>query len=169
MASLVNKSIWEDFMYLKSVFPELEMSSVEANPRIARGSVILPGLRNKPREVRNALSFPIRVHYPDCFPNKEIEVYDAEMCIKWDIVPEEHRHNNPYGGQGLLCTHLPQELELVSPRNRSYVIVYNAVLLYLAYLEYVRTGKWPKSFKGWAHGDEGKRQFQREILRMKKE
>lgn len=165
MASSVNKSIWDDYKYLKLVFPEIEMSSVEANPRIAKGSVILPELRNKPREVRKALLFPIIIHYSDCFPNKEIRVYDAERRINWDIIPEKQRHDN---GGGLLCTHIPEELELVIPRNRSCLIVYNAVLLYLAYLECVETGRWPKGFKGWAHGDTGKRQFQREIQRMKR-
>lgn len=145
----VNQAIWNDYMYLKQVYPELFMSCLELNLREAVGTVILPELRSEPREVRARLSFPIRVVYTDKFPDEEIMVFDAENRIKWDLIPREHQHSR---GKFGLCTHHHDALESVRNKdNRSILIVRSAILLYLSYLQYAKTGKWPEKFEDLPH------------------
>lgn len=157
----VNAAIWADYMYLKQVYPELNMCGVEVNPRIAVGTVILPELRSEPREIRARLALPIKVVYSNNFPEQEITVYDAEKMINWDAVPYEHRHKF---GDLSLCTHHTKALKLVrNEDNRSILIVRSAILLYLAFLECVDTGKWPEKFKDLPHGDAAIRILKRDL------
>lgn len=157
----VNRAIWTDYMYLNQVYPELYMCGLEVNPRIAVGTVILPELRTEPREVRARLSFTIKVVYTDKFPNEEIMVFDAEKRINWDLVPREHQHSL---GKFGLCTHHSDALKLVCNQdNKSILIVRSAILLYLAYLECLKNGKWPAEFKDLPHGDAGIRIVKRDL------
>ncbi|MCK9314002.1 MAG: hypothetical protein M0P20_08155 [Methanocorpusculum sp.] len=144
----VTRAIWKDFQSLKMMYPELEMCVLEAEPRIAIGTVTLPELRTEPREVRARLSLPIWVVYPDNFPNQEIRVFDVGKIINWELVSEEHRHDTTKG----LCTHHSEELKYIRHKeNESILIVRSAILLYLAYLECVKNGKWPVTFKDLPH------------------
>jgi len=119
-------------------------------PRIATGTVILPELRSQSREVRSLLSFPIKVVYPYDFPNHAIRVFDAEERIDFAAIPPQHQHT--FGKDGL-CTHHPDALKFVrNKENQSILIVRSAILLYLAYLECMKTGKWPAKFKDLPHG-----------------
>jgi len=139
------------------------MCGIELKPRIAVGAVLLPELRTEPREVRVKLAFPIKVVYSDKFPDEEIRVFDAENRIKWDAIPREHRHTmGKYG----LCTHHHEALKLLRNQdNRSILIVRSAILLYLAYLECLETGKWPEKFKDLPHGDAGSRIVKKDLRR----
>ncbi len=158
----VDHSIWTDYLYLKQVYPELYMCRIEVKPpRIATGTVILPEFRSMPREVKALFSFPIKVVYPDDFPNHAIRVFDAEERIDFNVIPPEHQHTL---GELGLCTHHPYALKLVrNKENQSLLIIRSAILLYLAYLDCLKTGKWPAKFKGLPHGEAGERQAKRDL------
>jgi hypothetical protein len=150
--------IKKDIELLKRSFPGLEELRAVTVPTTLVGTVTLPELLSFPGDIRENYSLPIRVVYPFDFPDRTIKVYDDSGKIDWSRIPEKHRH---YHHDGSLCTHHDLEIAKIKSQNRSFMIVYNAVKLFIAYTSYLSTGEW--ILKDLPHGYEAARQ---EILRI---
>ncbi len=148
--------IKRDIEVLKMYFPGLEELRTATMPTLV-GMVTLPKMLTVPRDIRENYSITIRIEYPFDFPSRTIIVYDHFKKIDWSKIPEKHWH---YHSDGSLCTHHSLEIEKVKLENRSFMIIYNAVRLFIAYSSYLSTGQW--ILKDLPHGYQAARQ---EILR----
>ena len=145
----VNPFIEEDIKYLLKSYPGLSIVKIATVPTLV-GTVTLPEILKLGAETATKYSIRLKIVYPEFFPVETIQVYDMDVVIDWDKIPYEHQHKFI---DGRLCTHHFYEIETLPFYNRSWVIVHNAIRLYLAYLNYQVDGIW--ILDDLAHGRNG--------------
>ena len=102
----------------------------------------------------------VLVAIPANYKEKGCNVFDFNNVIDWSKIPQAHTHRNFIKELGIyaLCTHLPEEVpEMENPILEDLKTAY---ALYNEYKRFLRNGKY--ELREYSHGDEGRREYERD-------